>query len=81
MSGSVRGVEALLYGKNIVTLLNRKRGATGNTKYAYVKEPYYVYSTKELVTNSVTEARQFLSCLESGCEGVLQRIIAILGQL
>ncbi len=67
--------------QNIVTLLNRKRGATGNTKYAYVKEPYYVFSTKELVTNSVTDAMQILSGLESGCAGVLQRIIAILGQL
>ena len=45
-SGAVRGVEALLYGKNIVTLPNRKRGATGNTKYAYAKGPYYVYSTR-----------------------------------
>jgi len=35
-----------------VTLLNRKRGATGNTKYAYVKEPYYVYSTMNSSTNS-----------------------------
>ena len=29
-----------------MTLLNRKKGATGNTKYAYVKGPYYIYSTR-----------------------------------
>jgi hypothetical protein len=31
-----------------VTLLNRKTGATGNTKHAYMKELYHVYSTRNL---------------------------------
>jgi len=40
--------------QNIVTLLNRKRGVTGNTKYAYLKGPYYVCSTMNWMNNSST---------------------------
>ena len=40
---------AVLIWQNIVTLPNRKRNATGNAKYAYLKGPYYVYSTKALL--------------------------------
>jgi hypothetical protein len=36
---------------------------------------------KEVFNSIVTGAMQFLSDLESGCAGMLQRIIAILGQL
>jgi len=56
-----------------VTLLNRKRGATGNTKYAYVKEPYYVYSTIMSPENlGVFQLMKEVTFLENS--GVLQLV-------
>ena len=37
---------------SIVALLWRKRGATENTKYAHVRELYYVYSTISLAAEA-----------------------------
>jgi hypothetical protein len=41
-----------------VALLNRKRGATENTKYAYMRELYYIYSTRQISSSKTQNATE-----------------------